>query len=814
MKKSKILTKKEIYLSLILCLLSFFSFNLKAQEICDASVPVIVVDAGNCDGVSTNGDNTNAIDEGNIAGTCFAGSNFDVWFQFTAPTTGELIISTDFVGGTLFDTEVAIYSDCVGTQIACSQDEGIVDPGNGSTWLSVTEIAVTAGATYYIQVSGYNGQTGSFCLAVNTPPPPPAAPANDECVDAISLVLNTDLECGITLAGTIGGATDSNANDCFGTSDDDVWYSFVATQSSHQIELNNITNGTVDLYIAVWDGCPGTGSAIHCSDPQQTVAPNLVAGQIYYIQVYSWTGTADQTSNYDLCVGTPPPPPFNDNCGDAPIAQVNTDGTCAQVIQGTTESANGATEIGSCDFGGDADVFYRFVAPPGGGLIVTQIAAAANLEMTVFDACGGTEVPGTCISESLDGGQNVVGLTPGVEYILILWNDDGEPTGPFEVCLQELNACALEDINIEENLTFCNGDTPIEVVGTNLNNENVTFSNGTIDPSTLVEGETFLTLSSNATTLCPAGTTFDVTLNVTSSIAELADTFCIGEAAQTVTIPEGSPIGINILFLTNGSYDGEIALGLYAGTYDTLNLPPSGSGLLGTIDETEIEAFGTTGDLTSPDDLYSPAVDNSPGFIALAPGDYTIYLGDSYGDGWNGTTFLVTDYLGNFITNEQPINDITGDINDELNFVNFTIPDFTTTVTGTGVTTNSDNTFTFDPAVGVGSYTVTLTLANCIVNQEVAVVTCVNTNDIDDAFEIDVFPNPYTDVFTVQIQNENSNDDFSLVVYDNFGRIIEHFEIENGQGTIEIGAAYSSGIYFIRAETEDGVSITKRITKI
>ncbi|MBN8704027.1 MAG: hypothetical protein J0M08_13245, partial [Bacteroidetes bacterium] len=162
-----------------------------------------------------------------------------------------------------------------------------------------------------------------------------AQPANDECSSAIALTVNSGTVCTSTTAGTIAGATaSSQANSCFGTDDDDVWFSFVATATAHKIELLNVTGSTTDLYHVVYGGtCGALGSSLVCSDPNNSVVSGLTIGNTYYIRVYSWTSTTGQTTSFNVCVSNLPPPPANDECSTATALTVNT-GSCVITTAG------------------------------------------------------------------------------------------------------------------------------------------------------------------------------------------------------------------------------------------------------------------------------------------------------------------------------------------------------------------------------------------------------------------------------------------------------------------------------------------------
>ncbi len=134
---------------------------------CVDAIP-LTVDAMNCDGTITNGDNTGATAGADPLGSCFSGGVNGVWYSFMAPASGNVIVTTDFTGGTSGDTEIAVYDDCAGTtELGCDQDGGSVVNFN-----SVIDplVGLTPGVTYYIVVSGWNGTEGSFCIEVNEIP--------------------------------------------------------------------------------------------------------------------------------------------------------------------------------------------------------------------------------------------------------------------------------------------------------------------------------------------------------------------------------------------------------------------------------------------------------------------------------------------------------------------------------------------------------------------------------------------------------------------------------------------------------------------
>ncbi len=139
-------------------------------------------------------------------------------------------------------------------------------------------------------------------------------PANDECGTAIGLTVNADYACGSVTAGTTVAATASpQPDDATGTPDNDVWFTFVATNTDHRISLLNVTAviGTAtDMGMSVFDdaaGCSMTATnEVGESDPNTLNLSGLTPGNTYYVRVYGWSSTNTAQTNFDICVGTQP----------------------------------------------------------------------------------------------------------------------------------------------------------------------------------------------------------------------------------------------------------------------------------------------------------------------------------------------------------------------------------------------------------------------------------------------------------------------------------------------------------------------------
>ena len=234
-------------------------------------------------------------------GTGCSMSNYGAWYTFVGD--GQLTTRSS-TAGSGFDHEMSVSTGSCGsfTSLAC-QDSGLSGGTESYTF------STTNGVNYYVYVAHYStsgSTTGTFTISRTCSAPI----ANDNCSGAVNVTVNPTRTCTATTAGTLFGATDSGVtgSTCGGTDDDDVWFSFVATSTTHHIELLNVAGSTTDLYHAVYSGTCGTlGAALLCSDPNTSVITGLTPGNTYYLQVYSWTSTTGQNSTFDVCISTDPP---------------------------------------------------------------------------------------------------------------------------------------------------------------------------------------------------------------------------------------------------------------------------------------------------------------------------------------------------------------------------------------------------------------------------------------------------------------------------------------------------------------------------
>ncbi|QTY27994.1 fibronectin type III domain-containing protein [Flavobacterium sp. CS20] len=283
-------------------------------------------------------------------------------------------------------------------------------------------------------------------------------PANDECSTAIALTVNSDLNCASVTNGTTAGATaSSQTDDVTGTPDNDVWFSFVATQEQHQVSLENVQaviGTSIDMGMGLYDGTSGCSalSLVDDSDPNTLSANGLTIGSTYLVRVYGWSSSNTAQTTFDVCVGTPPPPPSNDDCTGALPLTVTTDNTTFTTFS-TDFATEGTNELNDCDASGNLGVWYTFTAPS--STIEFLQGASGDPGITIYEGsdCNNlTELTANCVNNN-DG--ILTGLTVGNTYYAMVWTDSTQTTAEFVLFFNE---CPAPSGLTAENITSSTAD--------------------------------------------------------------------------------------------------------------------------------------------------------------------------------------------------------------------------------------------------------------------------------------------------------------------------------------------------------------------
>jgi gliding motility-associated-like protein len=286
-------------------------------------------------------------------------------------------------------------------------------------------------------------------------------PINDECLFAIDVPVNPAQVCIQNVAGNTFGATLSTPTltgaGCT-TTDDDVWFKFVATNNIHIININTIvgTPTTVTLNHSVLSGACGSLVNMYCSDPDESVATGLTVGQTYYVRVYTAGSVAGQFATFNVCIKTPPPPGTNNECATAIPVTVNLTGRCLPInlahgnIIGATASLPAPNP--ACTGTANDDVWFSFVATSNIHYLelLNVEGTTTNLNHAVYSGACGALVQKYCSAAGSLLSNNATFVIGQTYYIRVWSNSAAAQVTTFDVCVKSISTC-------ENALPICGG---------------------------------------------------------------------------------------------------------------------------------------------------------------------------------------------------------------------------------------------------------------------------------------------------------------------------------------------------------------------
>lgn len=260
----------------------------------------------------------------------------DVWYSFTAPSLAvderlEIRSNADF------SDVITLYKG------GCASLEEVAGNHKGG----VLELpSLIAGQTYFVQIAGnFATVEGSLCPQIQRKQL--EAPANDDCLAAVSVTIGAQCTAGSNLNATFSGKQPS----CVVEADRDVWFKFTAPASG-SVRLNS--GAAFEHVLSVWQGNCNNLQEVFCAkNPLRCdgfiAVGNLNAGQTYFVQIASWHGAAG-VNNGEICLkilNSLTPPDFQplslhteENCLGAGMAQLNIEaggGVMPYSYQGTLE---------------------------------------------------------------------------------------------------------------------------------------------------------------------------------------------------------------------------------------------------------------------------------------------------------------------------------------------------------------------------------------------------------------------------------------------------------------------------------------------
>ena len=271
-----------------------------ANDNCSGAIVAVVNPGESCDNV-TPGTILAATPSGVPPGSCTGNPNDDVWFQFTAIGTQQIIQLQNFSGGTT-NLDHAVYSGVCGSlvELYCSTDNFSVTP------------SLTVGNTYYVRVfsAGSAEETTNFDLCIQTLGNP------TYCLDALPICASDLVYPSITGDDVAPPYLDYG---CLGSEPDPTWnaiYFDIAgdyTFTLAQIGDDGLGN---DIDFIVWG--PFTSQQLGCYDllpaniadcsysavSVETIElTNVQAGDVYIILI---TNFSQQSGTYTFTQASGP----------------------------------------------------------------------------------------------------------------------------------------------------------------------------------------------------------------------------------------------------------------------------------------------------------------------------------------------------------------------------------------------------------------------------------------------------------------------------------------------------------------------------
>jgi len=339
--------------------------------------------------------------------TCETASNtnYDLWYNFTMPVTGNLKIDQLTVQDT-----VTIYDSCGGTEISCQSGLQFID-------------GLIAGTNYIVRIASINPTNKqprfqAFLAAVN-----------DECENSELLSVTTDNFTQYTV--DTRTATESLDSSCDTTSDFnlDLWYDIVMPVSGNL----QISNTIFQLKTTLYDACSGV--ELDCSSGSTTYE-NLAFNTTYKLRVSQRANEASAVSFRLQAFENI----FNDECAtpqDIIITEnefltysTNNAAATNSMISGCEPSSENLTVL---------DVWYRFTMPSDNDIEIDHLTEGINGYYALYDVCGNSELQ--CFIN--DGFFN--NLTEGNEYLLKVGNLSSQ-SGALDFNI----SAKSETLNVEE----------------------------------------------------------------------------------------------------------------------------------------------------------------------------------------------------------------------------------------------------------------------------------------------------------------------------------------------------------------------------
>ncbi|MFD2915007.1 T9SS type A sorting domain-containing protein [Psychroserpens luteus] len=422
---------KKKYTLLLTLFIVALSFGQPANDDCNNAELITVTNT------STNfifDINTAVINNETICGT--TGDYADVWYQFTMPLDGNILVD-----GTIVWNKFALYNSCGSTEIDCVNTKDLfTNLTSGNTYL----LRMYRTSTEATNTSFQNFSIKAFPTATN-----------DDCASSEHISVSTTAT---SVDFEIGGASVNNEIGCSGATLDyiDIWYDFTMPVNGNlYINASIFWNN-----IALYDGCGGT--LIQCGTSNEFIT-GLTSGTDYKLRIFRTSENADNTySNFSIIAYEDV---TNDDCASAENITVSTTASTIDFEIGGASINNEEGCVGTTT--NYADIWYDFTMPVNGNLFVG--ASIVWNGLALYDTCGGTLI------QCGAGDELFTNLTASTNYKLRVFRTldlaDNNEYRAFSI--QAFETVTNDDCASAENITVSTTQSAInfDIGGASINNE-------------------------------------------------------------------------------------------------------------------------------------------------------------------------------------------------------------------------------------------------------------------------------------------------------------------------------------------------------
>jgi len=240
--------------------------------------------------------------------SCASSIDNDVWFQFTANGTENIvqILSADAGNNAYYGLGMAAYSGSCGTLTELDCNEYAYENFFGISTSPMTLSSLTAGQTYYIRVwtSEYDTDpSAAFAIGVSAN----VIPTNDSAAGAQSITVGAPCS-GLysNVNATLGTGEPYPACNDVSEGEHSVWFKFVAPSSggvkitTDIAPLGTLSDTKIGLFSATDSSDYTTFTLIGCDEDNGVIgsgyastifATGLTAGQTYYVEVDGYSSS-------------------------------------------------------------------------------------------------------------------------------------------------------------------------------------------------------------------------------------------------------------------------------------------------------------------------------------------------------------------------------------------------------------------------------------------------------------------------------------------------------------------------------------------